>query len=96
MEKVQKKKTVILWEHKFCRLFLGVSVLIPSSDMQNFVKIIKFTFLILKLFFHITGALHVSTDMVIIRCLKKIDVEICCTYVIEYNSEVYTCLCAHM
>jgi hypothetical protein len=56
--------------------------------MQTCAKILKFTFYECKIIFHITGALHVSTDIVIMRYFEN-----CCTCVTKYNSKVYPRLC---
>jgi hypothetical protein len=64
--------------------------------MQTCVQILKFMFFFyFKISFHITGALHVSTDVVIIRYFEK-GFGNCRTSVNEYNSEVYPRLCAHV
>jgi hypothetical protein len=42
--------------------------LIIQSRMQTCAKILKFGFFYFKIIFHVTSPLHVSPDMVIIKC----------------------------
>jgi hypothetical protein len=64
------------------------------SHIQTCVKILKSKFLKFKNYFHITVALHVSTNMVIIRCFE-IAVEIAALPSISSNSK-YTLVYAPM
>jgi hypothetical protein len=61
------------------------------SHMKTCVRIVKLTFFGCYIIFHVSGALHVSTDVVIIRCFEH-----CHISVIEYISKVYTRLCANV